>query len=325
LLIPGFARAEDEPTRKSRLSFSPRVGFNVSAKFDGVGGGGSGRTTPNGNNYNYDNGYVLTDISGNQGGQTWYWGYDDSAAQVSGNNIVLNRSSVTAGTASLSEDADPSLGGELVYALELGNKGRLRYGFEAAAGYEHIRVQSSGNFLVTLTTQADSYPFMAGSTPPTATPSVPYQGTYQGPGFLIGDTPSGTSSVVTPGVPLSSQNELTSHLWTFRIGPCFELPVSKRVTLSLNGGVEGGILNSTISWSESAGSYQSAGNTDDSTVLVGFYAGGSVSWRFAERWKLSGGVQYHNLGVYENAYQGRSLELDLSSAIFVTLGVSWHF
>lgn len=325
LLIPGFALAADEPARTSRLSFNPRVGFNVSAEFEGVGSGSSRRTTPNGDPYNYDNGYVLTDISGNQGGQTWYWGYDNSAAQVSGNNILLSRSTVSTGAGPVAENADPSVGGELVYGLELGTKGRLRYGFEAAAGYQHIRVQSARTLLVSLATETDAYPFMAGTTPPTATSSMPYQGTRQGPGFLIGDTATGTTSAVTPGVPLSSENELISHLWSLRFGPCFEIPVGNRLTLGLSGGIEGGMLHSTISWTESAGSYRSAGEVTDSAVLVGFYAAGSVSWQFADRWSLSGGVQYHNLGTYEHAYQGRTVKLDLNNAIYVTAGLIWRF
>src|SRR5882672_7958373 len=72
----------------NRVTLSVRYGFNVSGKFKGIGSSfapgaplAGGRRTPRGDNYNYDNGYVLTDISGNAGGQTWYWGYD-SASQV---------------------------------------------------------------------------------------------------------------------------------------------------------------------------------------------------------------------------------------------------
>lgn len=324
-LIPGLARAADEPAPKNRLSFAPRVGFNVSAKFEGAGAGGSSRRTPNGDAYNYDDGYVLTDISGNQGGQTWYWGYDNSAGQVSGNTILLNRSTVAAGPGPVSEDADPSLGGELIGYLEIGTKGRLRYGLEAAAGYQHLQVQAAHRLLVTLATEADAYPFTPGTTPPTATPAAPYQGTYEGPGFLIGDMPSDSSSSLTPDVPLSSRNELTAHLWSFRLGPCFEVPVSRRVSVGFGAGIEGGWLHATASWSESAGSYGAAGETTDSTVLVGIYAAGTVSWQFAERWSLSGGIQYHNLGTYEQSDRGRTVTLDLNNAIYVTAGVSWRF
>src|SRR5207248_6705068 len=54
----------------------------------------SSRLTPRGDRYNYDDGYLLTDTSGNYGGQTWYWGYDNSANQISGNTIMLSRSTI---------------------------------------------------------------------------------------------------------------------------------------------------------------------------------------------------------------------------------------
>src|SRR5690348_15347737 len=80
------AQAQQDVT--NRLTFSGRVGFNISARFKGISAPpptASGRRTPNGDPYNYDDGYVLTDVSGNLGDQTYYWGYDDSSRQISGN------------------------------------------------------------------------------------------------------------------------------------------------------------------------------------------------------------------------------------------------
>src|SRR6266699_1485286 len=72
----------------NRLSLSARFGFNISGKFKGIGNGlftvpaPNPRRTLDGDAYNYDDGYVLTDSSGNFGGETRYWGYDDSASQI---------------------------------------------------------------------------------------------------------------------------------------------------------------------------------------------------------------------------------------------------
>src|SRR5947209_567822 len=53
-------RAEDPYT--NRFTLSARFGFNVSARFGGVSGltapTSAARTTPRGDQYNYDNGYV---------------------------------------------------------------------------------------------------------------------------------------------------------------------------------------------------------------------------------------------------------------------------
>jgi formylglycine-generating enzyme required for sulfatase activity len=51
---------------------------------------GATRYTPDGDAYNYDDGYVLVDSSGNAGGYTRYWGYDNSSQIVNG-LLVLHR------------------------------------------------------------------------------------------------------------------------------------------------------------------------------------------------------------------------------------------
>src|SRR5258708_4314181 len=94
VLAPGLAAAQNDAT--NRLTLSARFGFNIPVRFNGLASLPAptlARRTPRGDAYNYDDGYVLTDISGNLGGQTWYWGYDNSARQISGNNILLSRNS----------------------------------------------------------------------------------------------------------------------------------------------------------------------------------------------------------------------------------------
>jgi YD repeat-containing protein len=91
-----FTRVPVKPL--NRFSLNARFGLNISAKFMGMSGISltpPPRTTPDGSQYNYDDGYVLTDISGNAGGQTWNWGYDQSG-QISGNTILMHRSTVSA-------------------------------------------------------------------------------------------------------------------------------------------------------------------------------------------------------------------------------------
>ena len=45
-------------------------------------------------NRNYADGYVHVDSSGNAGGQTWNWGYQN-ASQVQGNTLTMHSASVT--------------------------------------------------------------------------------------------------------------------------------------------------------------------------------------------------------------------------------------
>src|SRR5436190_4639465 len=111
------ASAQNDET--NRISLSGRFGFNIKARFKGLSTlppPNPNRTTPNGDNYNYDNGYVLTDNSGNFGGQTWYWGYDNSAEQISGNNIVMSRNTLNQNSGATKTDDEISTGAEVMYS-----------------------------------------------------------------------------------------------------------------------------------------------------------------------------------------------------------------
>src|SRR5436190_23082768 len=67
----------DAPPTPNRVGFSYRLGFNITAKFKNIGGYptlGNPGLTPNGDPWNYDNGYNLDDGPGTPSGLTWYWG-----------------------------------------------------------------------------------------------------------------------------------------------------------------------------------------------------------------------------------------------------------
>src|SRR4051812_20668321 len=67
----------------------------------------SGQLTPDGDAWNYDDGYVLTDVSGAGSGFTWYWGYI-SSGQLAGEFIVFHRlGAITNNEAELITDSFP--------------------------------------------------------------------------------------------------------------------------------------------------------------------------------------------------------------------------
>lgn len=61
------------------------------------------------------------DISGNAGGQTWFWGYEDASQLVNGGSIVLSALSSPANVSSLDREGNPQHGFEINYQLELGD------------------------------------------------------------------------------------------------------------------------------------------------------------------------------------------------------------
>jgi hypothetical protein len=56
-------------------------------------GADPGPPTGGGINRTYDDGYVMVDITENEGGQTWYWGYQQ-ASQVAGDTIQFHATTI---------------------------------------------------------------------------------------------------------------------------------------------------------------------------------------------------------------------------------------
>ena len=324
-----LAAAQTGATDLNRIRFSGRAAFNVEGGFKDVGRltlNPGTSTTPDGSPYNYDDGYVLTDVSGNAGGQTWNWGYDNPS-QISGNSIQMHRaaalesSSTDAGL--VSDDVSP--GFELVFGRKLGGDGAFSYGIEAAMSYLRVSLDHTSQGSANLTLTTDLYGFTQGTTPPTA----PYQGTFNGPGFLIGSTPvSSTTSSGTVGV-LGSQ-ELESNIWGWRAGPYLDLAIAERVQLSLSLGLALALVDVTGSWSETTTLTGQNPTTisdggSDTDLQWGAYVGLHALWQLTPHWSAVAGVQYEYLDAYEGDLGGRSAELKFGKSFSVTLGVSCGF
>ena len=294
----------------NRLSLSLRLGLNISGKFKGVGRSFSsgtplsaGRRTPNGDPYNDDNGYVLTDNSGNYGGQSWYWGYDNaSQVNASANTIAFNHTVATGLPSENSGDDSPYVGAELTYDYELGVKEdwhHLRYGLEGAVNFLPIEFNSGGRYNATLSRQTDTYSYTPGTTPPTA----PYQGSYGGPGFVINVPPASSTTTLVPGATFLAQQHFDANLWGFRLGPYVELPVFKKMDLFLTGGLAVGLLDCNASWKETltlpggAGSLSASGSGSDFSVLCGYYLGLNTAYQFNERWSVEAGCSTKTLAL----------------------------
>jgi hypothetical protein len=329
-------RADAGEPITNRLSASLRVPFNIKANFSGsmtLGAPSVPRTTPNGANYNYDDGYVFNDVSGSGDGLTWYWGYDDSASQVdAGNNaILLSRATGNASLSSPDMDDDGALGFEIAYAKELRRGDSTKFGFEAALNYVGLDMSSGGSYRATGTRVVDSYAFTPGTTPPGASSGSVYQGTFDGPGFVIANTPS--SSVTTAGTPIGTvagSRQLDTDLWGGRVGPYLEWDLDDDVSVSVSGGLAIGYVDMAARWNETltldaGGTFNDAGSGSADEWKLGFFLTGNFNWRLSERWSAVGGMQYQNLGKVGQIFSSRRVQLDLSKSVFVTLGVSYNF
>jgi hypothetical protein len=329
LVLPARAQGEEEDL--NRFSALTRFGFNMSVRFKGLNAAPllqGPRTAPGGQHYNYEDGYLLTDASGNHGHQTWFWGYDDSSRQVSGNNILLSRDTLK--TPSTSLDDLPSFGGELVYTRMLGRIDRWRYGFEIAANYLNVSVYDDSRSAASLKHTTDAYPYTPGTSPPEATPSAPYQGSRKGPGFVVGDSPNSSSTPVPGAATAVGRHKFVGDLWGFRLGPYLEFPVTPEFKLSLSGGLAGGLMDAEVSWTEkvtlngvSAGSLHGGGN--DCDMLWGAYAAVNATWELDRHWSLVSSVQFQYLENYRHSFSGRTVEAKLNNAFFVNIGIGYRF
>lgn len=326
------------------ITLSLRFGLNVSGKFLGTGssfttGYVSNRRTPNGDPYNYDNGYVLTDVSGNVGNQTIYYGFD-TTSQVSGTPNVqqflsLDRTTVPDPAASADGSRlDSQAGAELVYHRGLGiesSRLHLRYGMELAFNYTPLSFNNSyPQQAVTLMDQRDTYALAAG----TIAPSAPFQGGYYGPSVnsssyaILTATPTTTTYVPVSGT-FTAQEAFDSDLWGFRLGPYVKWPLTRQLSVLASGGLAAGLLAGSASWTETltrVGTTTTiAGGGDDLAPLWGEFARLALIWRFNNCWEAEAGAQYQNLGIYDHDYGGRIVELDLRRSVFLEAGIGVSF
>ena len=331
LCAPTVARAQQDET--NRLYLAARLGFKISARFaapSSLALPSSTRKTPNGDLYNYDDGYVFTDIRG-PGQNTWYWGYDNNVSQVSGNNILLSRSTLANGSPSVTLGDDVSPGAELVYRRLLSPSAHMNLGFEFAANYQNVSMSDSSTLSANLTRTTYPFPFTPGTTPPLATPAAPFTGSFEGPNFVIGST-HGTPTVteVVGGASVMGHRQFDADLFGFRVGPYLEAPLGNGFKASFSGGVASAWVNGTASWNETASMGGMNGDTVSGSghageMRFGGYVAGDIAWQFAQRWSVVAGAQYQTLGNLTHSYGGRDVTLNLSHSVFATFGVSFNF
>lgn len=332
--ITAAAQSDDEAYGHStnRFKLSLQLGLNIKASFKGI--GGSLNPALNNSPGHYDDGYVLTDISGNAGGQSWNWGYDNASQVNAGNNTVsFDRTTIAAnGTPSSSvSDSGSTPGFELDYNRQLWvkeNWHNLRFGLDTAFSFLPLSFNNSDTFGGVGSRQTDTYSYTAGTTPPTA----PYQGSFQGPGFVINVPATSSTTTAFPGATVSSQDTFRGDLWGIHLGPYVELPLGKneQFTLSVAGGLAAGLLNARESWTQTAnipgiGLTTATGSGSSVSAVWGWYVGANADYRFTEHWGIAAGVEFQDLGIYNHTFNGREVDLDLSKSLMVLLGVSYNF
>jgi hypothetical protein len=312
------------------MGFNAPVSFHtpVSVKsLAGYRGPSAARYTPDGDRYNYDNGYVLADSSGNAMGYTRYWGYD-SASQVSGNTIAMHKSS-SSETISSSEDHydTPMSGIELTYNRELIRKDAWRGGLEAAFGYTSMSVQGGGTDSASVTQVKEIYTFPPGVA---VVPPPGYTGHKSSPPaapVIITSPSTSTTDLTSDSI---TGRDFSADLYNLRFGPYVEIPLSKRLAFILSGGFALMEVSSDFSYNET-GSISGGGSSTHQASgsgngwLAGGYVAAAFSVALSDAWAFVTGAQFEAVGRYTQTLNGKQATLDLSKSIFVTVGLSYSF
>jgi len=321
-----------DPENLNRFSFGPSFGLNIKASFHNSSPGipGSPGANPGpavgGVDHTYDDGYVNVDSSGNAGGQTWNWGYHNGS-QVVGDSLQFHSTQANPLTlpAHNNVTGDPQPGLELTYQRVLGHLpfGKsTHWGLEFGFGYTDLDVSDSrsAHGLNTLTT--DTFP-LNGVLPPGAG----YNGTFNGPGTLLGDTPS--RAITLDATTLASQQKLSGQLYTLRMGPFVEWNFTPKFSIAGSAGVA--LAPAVVdydfseSYTTSSGTTTASGHTSRTELLYGFFASGKLTYDFTKHWGIYAGAEYESLSDMKLSIGTHTAFLDTGSMVNVSAGVVWSF
>ena len=336
------------PDSPNRFGLSYRMGLNLNVQFKNL-GGFPAQTAPPGAeagglvNRNYDDGYNRVDNNGN-----FYPGYPPatrnyeylSPSQIVSDPvlgptfIVMHSSSSAANVTGTELNDDPVPGFELTYNRELFRTGSAHWSLETAFGYSDLSVNDSSPYAAGVTTINDAF-----GVPPdvlTGVRVVPPPGPTSGAAGtpLLDSTPVRSITSVTAGAPgaaiINGQHEFNANLFGFRLGPAVEIPLSRKLALSVSGGFALVYVESDFSFNETVaipgvGSAANRAAGSGSGWLPGGYVAGNLSWALSDSWALAAGAQFEDVGQYTQNLNGKQATLDLSKSIFVTFGVSYSF
>ena len=323
---PFAMHGADFPENPNRLSLGARFGMNLKADFHNNAPVNPGPATA-GADHTYNDGYVRVDSSGNAGGLTWNWGYQN-ASQVVGPNMQFNaiQSSSPSGSAVNKVTDNPQYGAELTYQRVMGSLPFLpsgRWGLEAAFGFTDLDLHDKRSATGPATLTTDTFP-LNGVLPPGAG----YNGTFQGPGALLGDTP--TRTTMAGIATLTSHQKLSGQLYSIRLGPFAEWNFTRQLSLAASVGLTLAPASVNYDFSETTtlvggGTFAASGHSSQTELLYGPYVSGTLRYDFNERWGVYVGAQFQSLNDLEQSIGGRTARLDQSVTVYGIVGVSWRF
>lgn len=306
------------------------VGMNIKADFKlsgtfAVSGSSPGQSGVGGVNHFYDDGYVRLDDTGNAGGYTSYWGYNN-ALQFDGANTLTFHSAnsyTTSGGAEVS--ASPQIGVDLAYGGHLYRMGSAFVGWELGFGWLPINIKDDSQLTATVSRTVHQF-----DTAGIVVPTAPYNGGSSGLGSTIRDTATALPDDVVGGASVGGSRELDVTLYNFRLGPTVHWELHPKIAMAVSGGAAMGIINGDLKFNETlnftgGGSANSSGSFSDTQLTYGGYLAGKLMYHAVENGDYYIAVQYMPMSSVTFSGGGREARLNMSGGLYISAGVNWPF
>ncbi len=308
----------DDWSRHFRLG--ALLGLNISADFKMSGNFGVGGTPPG----VYSDGYVQADNTGNAGGFTSNWGYQN-ASQVSGSTLTMHSATSFSASGSDRENDDYSLGFDLGYGNSYWRWGDARIGWEFGFGWLAIGI--TDDHTLPASANQTAFHFDTGGI---VLPTPGYQGTADSKGApTIAASPSSQSETVLPGA-LSGSRKLDVSLFTFKLGPSVYFDLGQSFGLYASVGPALGLVSGDYKFNESIiidqSSTPNTGRFGVTSLVYGGYASAVLVYHVpSERADHYLGAQYLPLTDATASSGGREVRLNLTGQVNISAGINWTF
>jgi len=133
---------------------------------------------------------------------------------------------------------------------------------------------------------------------------------------------------------LPGERDIDADVFVLRLGPYFEVPLYKKFSLILNGGLTLAYAHTKFSFDETVNisdpindielqSSRRHGSGSRNDFLVGGYAGAAIGYQLTREVGLMAGAQYQAAGRTINREKGKESLLNLDQSIVVTFGVTY--
>jgi hypothetical protein len=312
---------DDDWTRHFRIG--AMVGMNISANFNM-----NGRFPVNQAAGIYDDGYMHVDSTGNVGGATTYWGYDNQS-QYNGQTLVMHNTTQFATSGSSEQSGSVFPGFDMAYGGNLFYLGRARIGWDLGFSLLPISITDNSSMSVTSISQS-TYTFNVGP----GYPDAPYHGNSSGSSWLLPDNPSVTNQTFSASGNVNGSRTLDVMFYTVRLGPTVYWDLNENFGLSAGAGPAIGIVSGDYKYNETitattingTTSAHNQGRIDATDVVFGGYVNALLMYHVPEeKADIYVGVQYMPMGNASFSGGGREASLKLGGQVYISAGINWPF